>query len=426
MRTVREGDRGSIVALLQWGLRRAKVSDEAPDSVFGSRTLQAVRELQKANMLTEDGVAGAKTWAALHPFLTGFLPHTVKQGETLAEIAGHYGSTLPVTLAANPGVSVNDLRPGQTVKVPLPLPVVPVDIPWSFDLFALTLEGLQARFPFLLVESLGLSVLGRPIYQITVGRGKTRVGYNAAHHANEWITTPVLMKFLEQYAAGISQNSSIGGVDYRRLYSAYTLDLVPMVNPDGVDLVTGALARDTEAFAQAGRIAGEYPRIPFPAGWKANIRGVDLNLCYPAGWEKAKQIKYAQGYGKPAPRDFVGSAPLAAPEAAVMHRRALQANYQLTLSFHTQGELIYWKYANFNPAGSENLAKRMQGVSGYLPSVTPPESGNAGYKDWFIQQFNRPGYTIECGKGVNPLPAAQFDEIYANCFGILLLGMIGL
>ena len=55
--------------------------------------------------------------------------------------------------------------------------------------------------------------------------------------------------------------------------------------------------------------------------------------------------------------------------------------------------------------------------------VTPAASGYAGYKDWFIQQFNRPGYTIEVGIGENPLPLSQFEEIYRDNMGILTLGM---
>ena len=47
-----------------------------------------------------------------------------------------------------------------------------------------------------------------------------------------------------------------------------------------------------------------------------------------------------------------------------------------------------------------------------------------GYKDWFIQTYNRPGYTIEAGLGENPLPITQFDEIYKNNLGILILGAI--
>lgn len=34
------------------------------------------------------------------------------------------------------------------------------------------------------------------------------------------------------------------------------------------------------------------------------------------------------------------------------------------------------------------------------------------------------GYTIEAGIGVNPLPISQFDEIYRDNIGILILGAV--
>lgn len=55
---------------------------------------------------------------------------------------------------------------------------------------------------------------------------------------------------------------------------------------------------------------------------------------------------------------------------------------------------------------------------------TPFASSFAGYKDWFIQNYNLPGYTIECGFGNNPLPISQFNTIYAENEGILVLGAI--
>ncbi|MDR3314557.1 MAG: peptidoglycan-binding protein [Oscillospiraceae bacterium] len=426
MRTLREGDRGATVDLLQLGLHRAGLLGDAPDGIFGAKTVGAVLALQQKHALAADGVVGPQTWAVLYPFLTGFLLHPIAAGETLMAIAGRYDSNVAAILGANPGVAAENLRPTAILKIPLPTTVVPTGIRWSFDLLALVIDGLRVRYPFIAVEVLGSSVMGRPIYQLSIGSGKHRVGYNAAHHANEWITTPVLLQFLEQCAIGLVQGGEIGGVDYSRIFANYRLDIVPLVNPDGVDLVTGALAESTPQYQAAKRIAADFPSIPFPSGWKANVEGVDLNLSYPALWEKARQIKFAQGYNKPSPRDYVGAAPLAAPEAAAMHKYTLQADYRLTLAYHSQGELIYWKFADFNPAGSYALAQRMQGVSGYLPSVTPSESAYAGYKDWFIQQFNRPGYTIEVGQGSNPLPLTQFDQIYRDNVGILLLGMIGL
>jgi len=114
--------------------------------------------------------------------------------------------------------------------------IVPTNVPWTSALLAAVIEKLQLCYPFLRTAVIGRSVLGRPVYQLSIGRGPCRVGYNAAHHANEWITTPVLLRFLEQYAAGLLRGGTLGGVECIHLFDNYTLDIVPMVNPDGVGL----------------------------------------------------------------------------------------------------------------------------------------------------------------------------------------------
>jgi g-D-glutamyl-meso-diaminopimelate peptidase len=212
------------------------------------------------------------------------------------------------------------------------------------------------------------------------------------------------------------------GVYPERLFSEYSLYLVPMVNPDGVDLVNGLL--DTGRFyRQAARIAQAYPLISFPDGWKANIDGIDLNLQFPAGWEMAKEIKYEQGYTQPAPRDYVGMTPLSAPESIAMYEFTKSRSFALVLAYHTQGEVIYWRYLDYDPEGAHAIAKYFEEVSGYRVEETPSASGYAGYKDWFILAYDRPGYTIEAGKGKNPLPMQDFAKIYDANAGILLGGM---
>ncbi|MCL2106981.1 MAG: peptidoglycan-binding protein [Oscillospiraceae bacterium] len=381
MRQLREGDRGAVVDMLQWGLTRARWPLRA-DGVFGNKTLRAVQAFQGQNGLAPDGVAGDLTWAALTPYITG------------------------------------QALPGR--------PIVPTAIRWSSDLLTLVVEGLGARYPFLASETIGSSAMGKPIQLMRIGEGARRVGYNATHHANEWITTPLLLKFLERYAACYVRGGTLGWVPCARLYREFTLEIVPMVNPDGVDLVTDALSHAAPEYLRAVQIAAAFPRIPFPLGWKANIEGIDLNLGYPAGWELAREIKYAQGFVTYAPRDFVGPYPLAAPESAAMYRHALQAGYELILAYHTQGELIFWRYEGFDPPGAYQLARRMETASGYAMAETPPGSSHAGYRDWFITRFNRPGFTIEAGRGTSPLPLSQFDQIYRDNIGILLLGMAGL
>lgn len=151
---------------------------------------------------------------------------------------------------------------------------------------------------------------------------------------------------------------------------------------------------------------------------------MDLNLQFPANWEEAREIKYAEGFKTPAPRDYVGVEPISQPESIALYNFTNNNNFRLTISFHSQGEVIYWRYLNYMPEGAYEIAREFSRVSGYELDETPLRSSFAGYRDWFIQDFNRAGFTIEVGKGENPLPISQFDEIYSDIEGILVLGMI--
>ena len=301
--------------------------------------------------------------------------------------------------------------------------IVRTDIPMTSALAEDTLEALGAAYPFLQTELLARTAFGRPITGASMGRGDRRVLYSAAHHANEWLTATVLLKFLEDYAQALETDGTIGGVSARELYETATIFLVPMVDPDGVDLVTGAVTEKEREQARA--LAEFYPNIPFPDGWKANLSGVDLNLQYPAGWLTAREIKFAQGYTRPGPRDFVGRFPLSQPEAQALADYTQRIDPELVIAWHSQGEVIYWQYGGIEVPGAREIAERFANLSGYRLEDTPYNSSFAGYKDWFIQTYRRPGFTIEVGSGENPLPLSQFAEIYTASLPILVAGAMG-
>lgn len=303
--------------------------------------------------------------------------------------------------------------------------IVPTNEPMTSRLAVRSVERLTQTYPFIRSETIGTTAFGRPLWALKIGTGDRRVLYSASHHANEWITSTLLLKFAEDYAAAIESDGQIGGRSARALSRDAIIYIVPMVDPDGVDLVTGVLQPGEAQYERALGFARNYPNIPFPEGWKANLNGVDLNLQYPAGWLMAREIKFMQGYTSPAPRDYVGRAPLNQAESLALYDYTQRIDPALVLAYHSQGKVIYYKYADIEVPGAEELARRFAAVSGYALEDVPYASSFAGYKDWFIQTYRRPGFTVEVGEGINPLPLSQFEEIYRDNLGILVTAATG-
>ncbi|MCD8037930.1 MAG: M14 family metallopeptidase [Lachnospiraceae bacterium] len=418
MRNIYIGDVGVAVQYLQLALQRAGFGTP----INGEFTKDTCKALGGFLGSAVGCYAETAVWAKRLPYLRGYTTHVIVQGDTLWSIAERYGTSVLAINTANPELEARNLRPGTRIYVPYSFELVSEEVPYTSELTQLIMEGLQVRYPFLSTGCFGKSVMGNGLCYVRLGEGPVQVSYNASFHANEWITTPVLLKFAEEYAKEYARKGVIYGTQAEELFENYSLYLIPMVNPDGVDLVNGVL-HESAYLEQARRIASAYPSIAYPDGWKANINGVDLNLQFPAGWEQAREIKAAQGYTSPAPRDYVGEAPISEPESRAMYDFTVANDFRLILAYHTQGEVIYWKYLDYEPENSRRIADYFGSVSGYLVEETPYASGYAGYKDWFIERYNLPGYTIEAGLGENPLAMGQFAQIYEDNKQILLGGM---
>jgi g-D-glutamyl-meso-diaminopimelate peptidase len=303
--------------------------------------------------------------------------------------------------------------------------IVNTTVPITSEIADNAILALVSTYPFLRTELLTSTAFQRPIRSLVIGTGERKVLFTAAHHANEWITAYILLKYAEDMAEAIRTGGNIGNQNAQALSEAVTIYMVPLVNPDGVDLVTGALQPGNIQYDLAQRLADNYPQIPFPDGWKANLLGVDLNLNYPAGWLQAREIKFSQGYTLPGPRDYVGRAPFNQFETRSLAEYTEMVDPALVLAFHTQGQEIYWTFSDIEVPGARELGEAMAQASGYRLADVPYNSAFAGYKDWFIQEFRRPGYTIEAGLGTNPLPLSDFDEIYADNLPLLNIAATG-
>lgn len=342
--------------------------------------------------------------------------YTVSAGDTVWQIAQAHGIAFESIFLLNPDISPASLQVGQVLQLPVRVtsPIVQGQRPYTYADMVNELGRLFEIYPFLRLRPIGNSVMGKPIPEVQVGIGEKRVHMNGSFHANEWITTPVLMHFLNDYLLALTNEQTIRGLHMEPYYDLAMISMVPMVNPDGVDLVLNGAPEEEPYRSEVLAINQGNPDF---TAWKANIRGVDLNDQFPANWEIEAERREQQ----PAPRDFPGPAPLSEPEAQAMAELTQASDFARVLAFHTQGEVIYWGYENLEPPYAETIVNEFARVSGYEP-IRYVDS-HAGYKDWFIQDWRRPGFTLELGLGVNPLPLSQFEEIYQESLGIMLASL---
>ncbi len=159
--------------------------------------------------------------------------------------------------------------------------IVPTNIAYNYQILMQNIQSLKKAYPFLEVGIIGKSVLEKDLPYIRIGTGKHEVMYHAGIHANEWICCILLMKFVENFCKAYVKNEVIYDKSAQELFNTTSLYILPMMNPDGIDLVTKTLNKDSKEYKHYMEISNSFPDIPFPDGWKANFNGVDLKNYQP-------------------------------------------------------------------------------------------------------------------------------------------------
>lgn len=341
--------------------------------------------------------------------------YTVDRDQSIDSIATEININIDALHLLNNGTLTN-LNQYSKINIPVRVtqPIVIGEQNYTHQTMIDDLKRLEEIYPFMKKNTIGYSVKNKEIHEVIIGTGPKRVHMNGSFHANEWITTAILMAFLNDYLLSITNQTSLAAIETEPLYHYATLSLVPMVNPDGVDLVLNGLPKDDEYrhyLIDLNKGSTDF------SNWKANINGVDLNKQFPAKWELEKPRKPQQ----PEPRDFPGERPLSEPETIAMATLTMNSNFDRVIAFHTQCKEIYWGFDDREPPYSKTIVNEFAKNSGYKPVQTL--DSYSGFKDWFIYEWRRPGFTVELGEGVNPLPISQFKDIYNESIGIFLAGL---
>lgn len=217
----------------------------------------------------------------------------------------------------------------------------------------------------------GTSVCGYPLLLFRKSGAKKRLLVIGGVHAREEITVQLLLALFREHA-----DPEIG------------VDCLPLANPDGVFLAAGgpgALPLNESQVKTLLRFNGNHRDFSL---WKANIRGVDLNVNFNAAW--------GEGFGNlthPASAGYIGEYPYSEPETRAMATLIHSMVYDGLLCYHARGEVVYY---GFHGRQYEELAKKLGARLGYRAMTTPMSAGGA--KDDFLLKTGKPGFTIEVGE----------------------------
>ncbi len=219
---------------------------------------------------------------------------------------------------------------------------------------------------------IGLSEQSRPIYFYGVEKTDyPKLIVQSSIHAREYITGYLTLKLINR-ASKILQKGSVY--------------FVPILNPDGVNIALN-----------------ENPL------YKANARGVDLNVNFDARWGTGeKNVK------ERASENYIGEYPFSERETRAIRDFTLCIKPDFTISYHAKGEEIYYEFFQepSKKGRDEILANKIADCTGYAVKSTPKSAG--GYKDWCIEKLKIPALTIEVGKDelLHPIKKRHLRRIY--------------
>ncbi len=280
-----------------------------------------------------------------------------------------------------------------------------------FDHAALTecLHALADEYSAFEFSYLGSSILDRSIPLLRFGSGARRVLYVGAHHGMEWITSLVLYQFAKELCEAISIGTRIGRIYPDFLLENYTLYILPMLNPDGVEYQIHGVSEENPLYDRLLEMNGGDTDF---SHWQANARGVDLNHNYDAGFEAYRELAVAEGIGKGAPTRYAGEFAESEPEvAALCNFIRYHESWHGVMTLHTQGEEIFAPPCSRRPQAAVT-ARRLQELTGYRLARAEGLAAYGGLSDWCAGALSIPSFTMECGRGKNPLPIAHFAQIY--------------
>lgn len=321
---------------------------------------------------------------------------------------------------------------------------------YTYEMMEEDIEKLCKKYGDILTcKTVGKSADGRNMYCLCLGNPNAghRIFVQASIHAREYMNTQLVMKLTEYYCAN-HDTGLINDKTYADLFDNVCICIVPMANPDGVTLVqfgpdsindpdlrnisktcyeidkyflTEATDELNDRFwvdhykdvifdmtLYDGEMIGfdEYLKQ-----WKSNANGVDLNDNFDANWEYLDLKDYASF------ANSKGDRATSEPETAVLTELATADDYDMYISYHSKGELIYYDTNGNDPEVSGRSFALAELAGGQIKHrlISNKVADNVtqgGFSDWVQLKLKKPAITIESGRHRCPLDIREFRPMW--------------
>ena len=313
-------------------------------------------------------------------------------------------------------VLASDTSEVQLVRRALFGPAMRLEQPYhTYKSMVLEIDSLRRAYPTLLQSFfIGKSVRQKDIIAVKISApSRTRaerpaILFNGCHHADELLGGEICLAIIHTLVAGYGRIPEITHwLDHLQII------VVPVINVDGHDMVT----------------SGEEPR------WRKNARdtnhdgsvtypgdGIDLNRTYDFNWAHG-------GSGEVTSERYRGERPFSEPETRALASLAQRERFLLSLTYHSQGEVIYypWNWAGHKAPDDRLLTSIAKGLAASIRTMQGDSTYKAEYGaglvgqsyPWLYGALGTFDFVVETGKGASFMPAWEVAGIVkANLEGM--------
>ncbi len=280
-------------------------------------------------------------------------------------------------------------------------------VPFDYNTKIRFVEELIKEYPFINAEIIGRSALNRGVFSLSVGNQSNSVIFTAGFCGTDGLTCELLLLFVEKMCHAVKHSCLLCGVDIKRALTQLGITVVPCVNPDGIEIAQNGF--------ECGKSMKEFllsSGCEDHRKWSTNAFGVDINRNFSPQWNEHHKKENEQGIRGPSAKGYCGEFPESEAETKVLSRLCRLRHFRQCLSLHPGDGELHWQYNEKAPGQSSMMAKILADSCGYSLESKDNPSQPDGFKNWFIDEFSSPGFSLKIHSERCNSPYTKLYDVY--------------